>query len=186
MRERTVLMTDGAAHAYYIALKALRREMAEYYRDHTVLIYEVANKYKVSPWTVKRALDEFEIPVDRNRQFARTHKNFTCPDCKQIVRHYCKEKPEKLEVRQLKKKTSEGRNGGKELNPLFTSKETHHRPQEQGEVPPGTPAGWTPEMVARKIKLDAWMKKSGRMPTLAEMDARVWDEEETGESELIN
>lgn len=176
MRPQTVMMTEGGAKAYFAALKKQREEIAAYYQEHNVLISETAKFFKVSPWTVTRALAEFGVEVDRNRQYQRTHHSFKCSQCKKIVKHFCKPANEKKEVEQLKKDR-------KELNPSFTQKEASHRTQERTDVPPGTPKGWTPEMVAQKVLMDAWVKKHGRLPNLQEMMNRVWEQ---GESEQIN
>ena len=94
MRTRFVQMTQVGVKAYFEALKEQRREAAEFYRDHNEMtVGQVADKFHMTPVTMKKALDENGIEVDRERQYrSRKGRRITCPECGKIVLHTCKVK----------------------------------------------------------------------------------------------
>ena len=97
MRTQFVQMTQAGVKAYYSALKQQRKEAAEFYRDHPeCTLGQVQLKFKLSAPTMRKALKENEIEVDRERNYGRKQQRWTCPCCRKQVVHFCSS-PEQVE-----------------------------------------------------------------------------------------
>jgi hypothetical protein len=104
MQKQFIAMTKGGAKAYYAAAKAMRLEMAEWYRDHPeVTLGQVVDKFHTSLPTVRKALAENNVEVERGRHLHREQYRSHCPKCRKTIVHYCDTTPvskgsEKAEV----------------------------------------------------------------------------------------
>ena len=97
MQTQFVRMTQAGVKADYSALKEQRKEAAEFYRDHPeCTLGQVQAKFKLSPPTMRKALKENEIEVDRERNYGRNQQRWTCPCCRKQVVHFCPS-PEQIE-----------------------------------------------------------------------------------------
>ena len=79
--------------AYLHHLQDQRQAIAEFYRDTPgVTVQDTANHFKVSTMTVRKALREHGVEVDRTRSIragTRPYLTFRCPECGEHFRHYC-------------------------------------------------------------------------------------------------
>lgn len=76
------------------AFAEMRKEIAEFYRDNQrMTVKDTMRRFKCSYSTVKKALNEHGVVVERQRSplnQGRGYQQHRCDKCGEVFRHYCK------------------------------------------------------------------------------------------------
>jgi hypothetical protein len=129
MRTQFVKMTEAGVKAYYVALKAQRKEAAEFYRDHPeCTLGQVQEKFKLSPPTMRKALKENNVQVDMSRVYGRKQQRWTCPDCRRQVVHFCEDTEQGSKDAALPNIPRDGRERQERPHPGWISASGRHIP----------------------------------------------------------